>query len=133
MRVALMQNYIRERMATKGKRQKNKNIYFKHRCLTWKIIKKYESTQLWCVWPNPCSWQEGASADCCPVRVRYFFWLFLHQKSMIIHLLYNVRKSRKLIGTSSWPKESKKQEKFRSHWNKKKEKGFGSWLLRYQK
>jgi len=27
----------------------------------------------------------------------------------------------------------KKPEKIRSHWNKKKEKGFGSWLLRYQK
>jgi len=47
------------------------------------------------------------------------------------------------LSTFSPPKENpgnlpvrgldlKEQEKIRSHWNKKKEKGFGGWLLRYQ-
>jgi len=52
-------------------------------CLTWEFIKKYESTQLWCVWLNPCSWQEGASAAQCAFDIPFIsLFAVLHRMSI---------------------------------------------------
>jgi hypothetical protein len=54
-----------------------------------------------------------------------------------VHLLYSLRKG-SVRNPGNLPVrvlDLKKPEEIRSHWKKerKKEKGFGSWLLRYQK
>ena len=67
-----------ELQGPKGKRQKkSKNIYFKHRCLTWKFITKHESTQLIVMCVAQPLLLTGRCL-CCPMRVRYPFHFFLY-------------------------------------------------------
>ena len=86
-----------------------------------------------CVWPNPCSWQEGASAAQCAFDIPFISFDFFSTKSpSSLQYKKGIRKkSRKLTSTSSWSKETGRNSK--SLEKRKKEKGFGSWLLRYQK
>jgi hypothetical protein len=123
-----------ELQGPKGKRQKkSKNIYFKHRCLTWKFITKHESTQLIVMCVAQPLLLTGRCL-CCPMRVRYPFHFFLYFFSTESPTSLQCKIRKKIIGNLPIRVlDLKEPEKIRCHWNKKKVKGFGSWLLRYQK
>ena len=71
---------------------------------------------------------------CCSMRVRYPFHFFLVFFSTESPSSLQCKIRKKIIGNLPLRVlDLKEPEKIRSLWNKKKVKGFGSWLLRYQK